>query len=310
MTVRVYRSTDASAPVLSGTTSSLIDMLHACLVVGYGAISAAGWTRSFFDDPNDVAVFRQGGGSSMYLRVGDKGPGAGTFKEARAVGYETMSGVDTGTGPFPTAAQLAVGVIIRKSTTADATARAWTLVASERLFFLFTFTGDTANTASVFSFGDVKSFKPSDVYNCRIAGRSTENAGFATGESAVTLSSAYSGVLSGTYLARSYTGVGGSISAGQTADYFTAPQTAIGGTGGVAYPSPVDGGLLMVPVGSHEVSNHRGVLPGLWAPLHANAFSAGDTIAGAGGLLGRTFENVLTVGGQVLVETSNTWDEV
>jgi hypothetical protein len=44
MTVRVYRSTDASAPVLTGQVGSLTALLDAVLVNGYGALSAAGWT--------------------------------------------------------------------------------------------------------------------------------------------------------------------------------------------------------------------------------------------------------------------------
>jgi hypothetical protein len=44
MTVRVYRSTDASAPVLTGQVGSLTALLDAILVNGYGALTAAGWT--------------------------------------------------------------------------------------------------------------------------------------------------------------------------------------------------------------------------------------------------------------------------
>ena len=37
----IYRSTDASAPVLTGEVGKLVDLLDACLVNGYGAKSAA-----------------------------------------------------------------------------------------------------------------------------------------------------------------------------------------------------------------------------------------------------------------------------
>jgi hypothetical protein len=44
MTVRIYRSTDGSAPVLTGQAGKLTDLLDAILVNGYGSKTAAGWT--------------------------------------------------------------------------------------------------------------------------------------------------------------------------------------------------------------------------------------------------------------------------
>ena len=41
MTVRVYKSTDGSAPVLTGQAGSLTTLLDAVLVNGYGAATAA-----------------------------------------------------------------------------------------------------------------------------------------------------------------------------------------------------------------------------------------------------------------------------
>lgn len=42
MTVRVYRWDDASAPTLTGQLGSLITLLDAVLVNGYGSKTAAG----------------------------------------------------------------------------------------------------------------------------------------------------------------------------------------------------------------------------------------------------------------------------
>lgn len=311
MTVTVYRSTDISAPVLTGETSKLIDLLHACLVTGYGSKPAAGWSRAYFDDPNDTAAFRQGAGSQFYLRVDDGGPGAGTFKEARAVGYESMSDVNTGVAPFPTVAQAANGVFIRKSAAADSTARAWILVATAKLFHLFVFTGDTANVASAFSFGDVYSYKSADAYSCHISGRATENAILASGETVGTLVSTVTATTAGHYIARSYTGIGGSVLVGQHSDYWTANQTQVGASGGLAYPNPVDGAMQMTPLYLNEAAAARGTVPGLWNPMHVTAFGLGDTISGVGGLSGRVFEvvSVTVASSQLLLETSDTWTE-
>lgn len=47
MTVRVFRSTDASAPALSGRPGSFVSLLDACLVDGYTGKPAAGWTKPY-----------------------------------------------------------------------------------------------------------------------------------------------------------------------------------------------------------------------------------------------------------------------
>lgn len=44
--VRTFRSTDVGAPLLTGEAGSLINVLDACLVNGYGSVSISGITRS------------------------------------------------------------------------------------------------------------------------------------------------------------------------------------------------------------------------------------------------------------------------
>lgn len=184
MAVTVYKSTDGSAPVLTGEVDKLCLLLRAILVDGYGAKAAAGWTETY--DGANKKVFRQGGGNQLYLRVQDDGPGAGGAKEARITGYETMSDVDTGTGPMPTAAQGVGGiamVVARKSATADTTARAWICVADNRTLYFFAATGDTANAYIGFAYGEFYSFLAADGYRVHIIGRDTENSGATAAES-------------------------------------------------------------------------------------------------------------------------------
>ena len=173
------------------------------------------------------------------------------------------------------------------------------------------FTGDTANVASAFSFGDVYSYKSADAYSCHISGRATENAILASGETVGTLVSTVTATTAGHYIARSYTGIGGSVLVGQHSDYWTANQTQVGASGGLAYPNPVDGAMQMTPLYLNEATVARGTIPGLWNPMHVTAFGLGDTISGVGGLSGRTFEvvSVTVASSQLLLETSNTWTE-
>ena len=73
---------------------------------------AAGWTKPFVG--TNKAAFKQGtGANDFYVRILDDGSGTGGAKEALARGFETMSDVDTGTGDFPTVAQVSFGKIGR-----------------------------------------------------------------------------------------------------------------------------------------------------------------------------------------------------
>lgn len=312
-----YYSTDAGAPVLTGQDGTLVALLNACLVTGYGAKAAAGWTKPF-SSGIDKAVYRQGGGNQFYLNVQDNGPGAGTFKEARAWGYEVATAQDTGTGQFPTAAQLAAGIIIRKSATLDATARTWTLVADDRTFYLFVQTGDTGATYLAFAFGDVYSLLVGDGYRTTIVGRATENSALLTVDNLDLLLGGGQSLftsMTGHYMPRSFTATGGSIQTNKTGD---ANQGASAGAfvlhGSLPYPNSVDGGLYVAKVYIHEPSNAalRGWMRGFWHFCHSAAVVIdGDQFSGAPGsaLAGRTFQIVRASGngGVYCIETT-VWD--
>jgi hypothetical protein len=307
--VTLYQSTDGSAPVLTGNAGSLTALLTACLVNGYGAKSGAGWTVPY--SGSNQAAYTQGSGSSgNSVIVNDNGPGAGGGKEARVTGYETVSSFSAGTNPFPTAAQLAAGIICRKSATADGTARPWIVLANTRTFYLLTQSGDVSTDYSVLAFGDLNSNAgSSDSRRAMIIGRNAENSATATVDGFYLLATGMSTAHQGHYIDRSYTGVGSSVTAGKHSDYVK--NTGNMGAGGMAYPMAVDGGLYMAPIYVHEnaVSLPRGTLSGVWAPLHNRPLNNGDTFSGVGGLGGRSFMAVqIFSSAMVFLETSDTWD--
>lgn len=106
MTVRVYKSTDANAPVISGTsptTGMFSDLFKKCLCTGYGAKIGAGWTLTI--DNVGKKLFRNVG-SGRYFRVKDDGyPQATTvtpdYKTAVITGAINYSDIDTLITPFP-----------------------------------------------------------------------------------------------------------------------------------------------------------------------------------------------------------------
>lgn len=334
MTVRIYKSTDASAPVLTGQVGKLTDLLDAVLVNGYGALTAAGWTIAYTATNKRAYLQNLTGAnnaSGMHLYVDDNGPGAGAAKEARACGFETMSAITpTGTGQFPTAAQSAIGtgqLAIRKSNTADATARPWTIIANGQSVYIFIETGD--NVAPVlgafpFIFGDFEPYKSGDQYAVCIIGRNIENTGTAANEpfpivNSGNIAAGYglNNTMFGHFIARNWAGTGGSVRCGKVIDIskqFNAnTQVAIGGWNGeasttaagganiamgrtwnianVQWPSPngPDGSIWVSPIFLNHSFALRGYLSGLWAPLHDRPLNHNDTVTvGAGNLNGKS----------------------
>lgn len=349
MTVRLYQSTDASAPTLTGQAGSLTTLLDAVLVNGYGSQPAAGW--SIAQTTTNKRGYQQAtggnsGATGCSLWVDDSAPT--TAKEARVTGFETMTGLGTGTGQFPTGAQLNIGttpngaVIIRKSTTADATARAWRAIANGHAIYLSVDTGDITNpTASFpFFFGDFFSYHASDTFAISLQGRASENN--ANGQNESFYMGRSSGptpaAVGGQYVDRSWTGVGGSVPIDKI--YFYAPQ--LGGGGGAisinnlpnvnatmgpgfnetasvyAYPNPADGSLSLSPFWIFHNNTIRGYMPGLWVPLHNLPLNHLDTFTVSGGNLnGKSFIGINVVAMvwnannagvmQFIIETSDTW---
>lgn len=301
MTVRVYRSTDAGAPELSGTAGTLIGVLDACLVDGYGSLAAAGWTKAF-SGVNKAAYKQPATSNQFYLRVDDTGT-----TSARVVGYESMTDVDTGVAAFPTEAQVAGGLYCTKSSVASGLARAWIMVATDSMFYLYiNQDGAVASTAAIMmAFGDITSYKADDAYQTLIIA-GTAVAG--SGNQFAKLSTTITEVESAHYLARDYTQFGSAKNVGKHSDLVKSKAADDMGRLGLTYPNPPDGGLYMAPVWIHEPSILRGLLPGIWNPLHTQPITHLDTFSGAGDLAGKTFLALNLIGtAQVFVETSDTW---
>jgi hypothetical protein len=270
--------------------------------------AGSGWTKPFADGTN-VAVYKQPAGTNgFYMRIDDNS----TANVARLLGYETMENVSTGLTPFPTAIQQAGGLYVLKSDALNNTERPWIVVTSGGMFYLFgNYDNNTTWTyGQGTAFGDIKSYKAGggDAYGTIILG--------STGTSYSTntlyyLTSTISGLVGGSWMTRSYTGLGSAIPVGKTSDYSKGNNNNIG-TAGAPYPSPIDGGLYVAPIWINEptpTTAVRGELPGVWCPLHAKPLTHGDIWSPVtGSLAGKTFEAInLYSNAQIFVETSDTW---
>lgn len=319
----IYQNTDGSAPALDGTVGSLVALLDACLVNGYGAKVAAGWTKPFTG--TNKAAFKQGAGSNgMYLRVQDDAPGAGGAKESRITGYEAMTTVDAGTNVFPSAAQGVGGIamlVSRKSGSADATARDWIVIADSRTVYVLVKSevavGSPGNYYA-FGFGEFFSFQLNDPYRVFILGRVLEN----TNSTASEVFTRFDGLIStgttGHFMPRGHNGTYGPIDLSKTSDFVKNGSTGTG-SGVVPYTNPSDGGLYLAPFWISDpttapVNGLRGRFRGIWLFLHPVAsVNDRDTVSGgaSGELTGKTFLFIKTCpssGGDGIgvIETSNT----
>lgn len=315
-----YRWDDASAPQINGAAGSLIAVMDACLVNGYGAKASAGWGKPF--QTTNVAAYRAPAGNRFYCRVDDTSGAV-----ARVFGTETMTDINTYTGPFPNSAQLSGGLHVHKSTTADATLRSWVMIANDRFFIMIIQSASSVWAALDYTlcgghwaFGEIVSYKPGDAYNSVILGcfSATQNSASSLGQIS---RNAYP-TINGHYIARSALQIGSPVSINKVimndpADF---PNGGIGGFASYApYPDPITGGILTSPIGVTEFIQSRilvrGRLPGLWAMLHYYGLNHGDVVNGTGDLAGKSFlvtrlhgaSSSAAYGGHALLEISDTW---
>jgi hypothetical protein len=177
----MYSYTDSGAPVLSGQQGVLKDLLKKLLVgtagVAYGTgineKASLGWTTVY--DVTDRAIFQGAAGASgMLFRVDDSGSGASSYREAFVFGCESATTVDAVTDRFPTAAQLAAGLVWRKSQNLSSTAVPWWAWGDSKTFYIMINWFGT-QYAALYGFGDFVSHKGGDSFNAFVLGGTLVN---------------------------------------------------------------------------------------------------------------------------------------
>lgn len=257
--------------------------------------AACGWQKVF--SGTNIAVYRSQNvmGNRRFLRVADTGN-----VDARIVAYNNMTGVSTGTGPFPTAAQISGGGFWPKSQTADATAQRYDLLGDSMIFYYgraaaYNPGGSTDEhyKVNIFrSFGDPIPLKTSgDAWGTLLA--VAPAAGYVSGVQG----SLEAGRSSGLFVERGIAGTGGPIETYVLAEVNSASSSYSGedayGLG--PFPGVTDGKLRfsrVLPRVSSDDYTPRSVAPGrLNIPQSGLAayttFKSRDTVPGSGALAGR-----------------------
>lgn len=246
-------------------------------------MAPCGWSKVY--SGTNKAVYRsndaQAHGGGMYLRVDDS-----STTTPRVVGYESMSDVDTGTGPFPTAAQVSGGGYWYKSA-AGATNRGYALFGDSRTFYIaLNPVFPTYTTHVLRGFGDGIARRPTGdayaVFLCANTAATNNNTGALDFGSAST-----------TWTPKPYTGLGTS-EVGRSMP-FVGNQTAQSGADSAmgTFPNSVDGAMILSRRywATNQNQPPRFDFPGVLSVPQsgvAAAFGTVSTVPGSGDLTGRT----------------------
>jgi hypothetical protein len=234
--------------------------------------------------------------TKMLFRVDDSGT-----TSVRVVGYESMTDVDAGVGPFPTTAQISGGGYWPKSTLASAAAVPWVIQSDARLFYYSAQYGQPSGAqflgAATRCFGDVVALKPGgDAYACGLNYSIQPTAGSQT-DSAVLY-----GTASQLAFPRSYTGLGSAV-LHTVGAYIGSPANGSGADSSLgAFPSVVDGSLQLSKKYASSGLTPRADMPGLYhmpQSLGFDAFKQLDRVPGSGVLAGRTLQAVSVIMGTI-----------
>lgn len=277
---------------VTATTANSVSFATAITGVVTGTVTIkvapAGWSKLYAGTNLAAYKITAAEGTGCILRVDDTGA-----TTAQVRGYEAMTDVATGTGPFPTVAQLAgAGAFWSKSNTASAAARAWRIFADDRGFY-FHPQPVLTNEYQGNYFGDIVSLKSSDPYACVLRANSASRIAFSSMIDDLMTASTDLSTISDTclYVARAANGLGGSIlnyQSGVLTGMSVAASTYVAGAAGRPYPSPVDNSLLLTPVIVYDSNGFRGYFPGLsYSPQFVSgAFGTGDVVSGSGAAAG------------------------
>lgn len=253
-------------------------------------VAPAGWAKPF--SGTNLAAYRSNDvtGARMFLRVDDTGT-----TNARVIGYESMSDVNTGVRGFPLESQISGGGYWPKANSANTTARAWTVIADANVVYLHmnTAAGSTGLSGHVWGFGDFDSYKSGDPFACFLNAHSFDAASSTSPASESIEYWTNNPTVSMPAVPRSFTGLGGSVRCATIGDFAMTSSGASGALANAAtpvYPNGANNGLilskkLIIESAVTLRGRYRGVLlcP---QPAHAS-FNWRDKVDGQGDLAGR-----------------------
>lgn len=266
---KVYKSTDSGAPIFyPGTVGSLLSLLDAVLVDGYGTQQPLGWTKEFFGG-NKTAYMPKEGSRRIY-RFDNNSYKATDYYYYKVQCFDSMTDINTGLGGTGDANT-------RIHATSGTVARPWIIIGDGYGFYLWIDTGDrweVTNRPNLSYFGDAIPLSSQDGFCSLVSGGySAEsfgglcfmNAPFSTSVASYQTMKVQRRLSGDSATIGQYVQLLGSACA----------VSKIPGSSWVnaAMSYPFDGKLLRSRVSfsdGNQVGTLRGFVPGLWCPEHNN----------------------------------------
>ncbi|MEN8720463.1 MAG: hypothetical protein ABF296_09405 [Oceanococcaceae bacterium] len=281
MTIRIYKSTDAGAPQLDRSLGSLINVLDACLVNGFGAGPTAtplGWSKAF--SATNQAAYQMAGGSQRFLLVHDD---ISNGDVAKVWGYESMSAIDTGVDKWPVFAPSLDGLFWYKNEDAGYNAD-WQIIGDEAGFYFIRFLTDGPENRShnhwMNYFGDGIALNSGDDWMTHVGGHYLDSF---TGDTNAEFSSfrelASSSQTNPIWAIRDFTGTATNTPMGRES-FAINSGTVSSSTSSTAATSAPAARPIAVPAYMTQPEGVRGRYPGLLLPLVAEYnCTHGDTVS-------------------------------
>jgi hypothetical protein len=266
-------------------------------------MAGAGWLTPFTGTNLRVYKSADPASTGMLLRVDDT-----PTTNSRVIGYEAMSDVNTGTGPFPKETDITGGGHWPKSSSAGTNPVSWTLMADGRKFIFSSAPFSASNPINIGGctrgFGDDISARPGgDPYACTLSYADTGAPSDTTGVLDYNIGLNHA-------TPRGHSGLGSCVRSyclTYTGNYANlSGQDSFFGT----FPSAVDGGLRLSKKFFAININQppRSELAGLYHVPMSNmsaAFGLRDVISGTGTMAGRKLMALLPTNSPTSNGTSN-----
>lgn len=312
MAFTLYQHTDPGAPPIDGLPGSLQAMLYACLVTGYGAKPAAGWTRSWLDTGGNKAIFKPNDPQDAFFYFHDDSPNAYGGREATFWMGNTHDAAGNLTNKAPHNLGYTAGWCCHKSDLANATARPWKLYADGKTAILFIDSEDYPGEWRPYVWGKAVALSPVEAFPWLCTGKNVH--------ASPTQVASYYPLLIHDEFPNTYNGASTPFYADGAATALPLQCAWLDALKPVVGPSSPDGW------GAGAPGPRTGILPlwdgllvhdreprlklrGLTLAYSASAIADGDTFSATVGGVLRTFIQCRLPGASaLLVETSDTLD--
>ena len=286
-----YSYLDAGAPAAD---ASIITVLDAVLVNGYGAKAAAGWNLAYTD--TNKRVYQSGANSSgCFYRIGE--PNAAFYYRMWAA--ETMLDVNTAaSGRFPTEVQRTGGLYAFRA--AVGTPTGWVVFADSQTCYFFGWTG--SDRYSLFGFGDYLSAVPNAPYRGMVFGDASATVGthlFWSSSCLISFNPVVNAAGAACFVQRGPDMVASSVQAETLRSVYTTSASASMSKTALIMPNPADNAIYLKPwyLLTYAGTGTQRIIAGTFRGLHqiqnnpTTLNPQGDnTFSGTGLYAGRTFE--------------------